>query len=77
MGRICRTTVLVAAAVLAVGNSAEGQENLDVAGVVIDVETRVGIPDVILRVLGTDVSAATDDDGRFVIRGVPAGSWRG
>ena len=51
------------------------QRSVDVPGVVVDVATTQGIPDVVLRVLGTDVSAATDDAGRFVLRGVPAGKW--
>ena len=51
------------------------QVTSDVSGIVIDVDTQTGIPDVILRVLGTDVSAATDAEGHFVIRGVPSGEW--
>lgn len=47
----------------------------DLRGVVIDVETREGIADVILRVLGTDVTAATDDAGEFTLRDVPGGTW--
>ena len=56
-------------------DDAAAQSSLDLNGVVIDVETRAGIPDVILHVLGTDVSAATDDEGNFIIRGVPPGVW--
>lgn len=52
-----------------------GQSTVDVVGVVVDVETRAGIPDVLLRVLGTDVSAASDEQGQFVIRGVLPGDW--
>lgn len=53
----------------------QGQGTNDVPGVVIDVATGAGIPDVIVRLQGTDVSAATDADGRFVLRGVPSGTW--
>lgn len=48
---------------------------VDVPGVVVDVQSGEGIADVILRVAGTDVSAATDRSGRFVLRGVPRGTW--
>ncbi len=51
------------------------QATLDVPGVVLDHETRDGIPDVILRVDGIAVSAATDADGAFVLRDVPTGAW--
>lgn len=54
---------------------AHAQERVDVQGSVVDVDTREGIADVILRVEGTTVSAASDDEGRFVLRGIPPGSW--
>jgi hypothetical protein len=75
------TVQFVAAVMLAVAaasvapNSLAAQATIDLTGVVLDVDSREGIPDVILRVLGTDVSAASDEDGRFTIRGVPAGEW--
>lgn len=47
----------------------------DVDGVVLEASTRTPIQDVILRLEGTDISAASDRSGRFVLRGVPAGSW--
>ncbi|MDT8342131.1 MAG: TonB-dependent receptor plug domain-containing protein [Longimicrobiales bacterium] len=53
----------------------EPPATVDIRGEVLDAATRVGIPDVILRVLGTDVSAATDRDGAFVLRAVPVGRW--
>ena len=51
------------------------QSGQDVPGVVLDASTREGIPDVILRIEGTDISAASDDAGRFVLRDVPLGVW--
>ena len=51
------------------------QERVDVTGRAVDVNTQEGVPDVILRIEGTSVSAASDDQGRFVLRGVPAGEW--
>lgn len=51
------------------------QTPIEVTGVVLDAETRAGIPDVVLRVEGTDVSAASDDGGRFVLRGLEPGEW--
>ncbi|MEJ2538529.1 MAG: carboxypeptidase-like regulatory domain-containing protein [Gemmatimonadota bacterium] len=56
-------------------SAAWAQVGNDVPGVVLEASTRVGIPDVILRIRGTDISAATDGDGRFVLRGVPSGTW--
>lgn len=50
-------------------------QDVDVPGVVQDATTRRGIADVILRVEGTDVSAASDEAGRFVLRSVPPGTW--
>lgn len=61
------------AAGTAVGAAAQSQPGL--SGVVIDVETRIGIPDVVLRIVGTDVSAASDESGRFVLHGATAGDW--
>ena len=40
-----------------------------------DVATGQGIADVVLRVEGTDVSAATDRAGEFMLRGIPPGAW--
>lgn len=65
----------LAATVLLPAGLAGLQRTVDVEGVVLDVETDRGIEDVILRVLGTDVSAASDREGRFVLRGVPSGRW--
>lgn len=52
-----------------------GQAGTDVTGVVLDASTRTGIADVILRLRGTDISAASDAEGRFVLRAVPSGDW--
>ena len=51
------------------------QEGSDVAGVVVDASSGAPIADVILRVRGTVVSAASDAQGRFVLQNVPDGSW--
>lgn len=51
------------------------QQRVDLPGSVVDVATGRGVADVALRVEGTDVSAASDAQGRFVIRGLPAGRW--
>jgi hypothetical protein len=68
---------VLAAAVLAAGlcQPVGAQETADIPGVVVDVATGNGIADVILRLVGTDVSAASDVEGRFVLRGVPGGDW--
>lgn len=67
--------LLLLCALVGPTESAARQTRHDVVGIVIDVDTRAGIGDVILRIVGTDVSAATDEEGRFVIRGVPSGDW--
>ncbi len=67
--------VLLCVALLGAAEAAAAQQTMDVPGVVVDVSTGKGIADVILRVTGTDVSAATDAHGRFVLRGVPGGEW--
>jgi hypothetical protein len=51
------------------------QERLAVRGTVIDTDTRVGIEGVALVVAGTDVSAVTDANGVFVLRGMTQGRW--
>jgi hypothetical protein len=51
------------------------QEAVDVSGVVVDVVTGRALADVALRIEGTDVSAASDDQGRFVLRGLLPGRW--
>jgi hypothetical protein len=64
------------AGLMAVGPApAWAQTGTDIPGVVMDAETRAGIPDVILRLRGTDISAASDARGAFVLRDVPAGTW--
>ena len=65
--------VLVAAGTVAAPASA--QRGSDIPGVVLDAATGQPIVDVILRIEGTDISAASDDDGAFVLRAVPPGTW--
>lgn len=50
------------------------QEATVIAGRVLRAGTGEPVGDAILRVAGTDVSAVSDPDGRFVLRGVPVGS---
>lgn len=59
----------------AVPSVAVGQDEVSLSGVVIDVDTGQGVGDAVLRIVGTDVTAATDSEGRFVVRGVQPGSW--
>ena len=73
---ISRFGALVTAFVLSsLPAPATAQQTMDIPGSVVDVTTGVGVADVVLRVEGTDVSAATDESGRFVLRGVPPGRW--
>lgn len=66
---------LLSAALLSAPIAAGAQTATDVPGVVVDVVTGRGIADVALRIEGTDVSAATDEEGRFLLRGVLPGRW--
>ena len=73
---------IIAAALLAAcgmapvpGAAQDPEEPAEMTGVVIDVDGGTGIGDVILRIDGTSVSAASDESGRFVLRGIPAGIW--
>ncbi len=66
---------LLSAALLSAPIAAGAQTAIDVPGVVVDVVTGRGIADVALRIEGTDVSAATDEQGRFVLRGLLMGRW--
>lgn len=72
---LLRLAVLPCLMTLAAGTPLRAQGTIDVPGVVVDVQTGRGIGDVVLRVEGTDVSAATDTEGRFVLRGLPFGRW--
>jgi len=47
-----------------------------IAGRVVDSASNAPIPNVRVTVVGTNSSATTNDDGRFVLTGVPAGSAR-
>ncbi|MBT8402691.1 MAG: carboxypeptidase-like regulatory domain-containing protein [Gemmatimonadetes bacterium] len=47
----------------------------DIPGVVTDAASGEPIVDAILRIRGTDVSAASDEQGNFLLRAVPAGTW--
>lgn len=74
--RATATGLLLWAAALVGGQMpVAAQVGSDVPGVVLEASTRVGIPDVILRLRGTDISAASDTEGRFVLRDVPSGTW--
>ena len=55
--------------------SIRAQTQVDVPGVVIDAGSRRGLEGVVLRIDGTDVSAASDADGAFVLRGLTFGTW--
>ncbi|NJD19530.1 MAG: carboxypeptidase-like regulatory domain-containing protein [Gemmatimonadetes bacterium] len=50
------------------------QESSVISGRVLGAGTEEPLANVILRVGGTDVSAVSDREGRFVLRGVPVGS---
>jgi outer membrane receptor for ferrienterochelin and colicins len=66
---------LVVALAVACASPAHGQRTRDLPGRVIDVATRQGVSDAVLRLVGTRVSAVTEDDGSFVLEEVPEGRW--
>jgi len=45
-----------------------------VIGQVVNAETKAPLPDVMVLVTGTKLGSTTNADGRFIIRGVPAGA---
>lgn len=72
----CWAAVLLSSLLLGAGvRSLEAQEATHVTGIVIDTSTGEGIADVVLRLRDTDISAASDAQGRFTLRAVPAGTW--
>lgn len=74
--RILAAALLTASCIVPrAGGAQEPSEQAEITGVVIDVDGGAGIGDVIIRIEGTLVSAASDEDGRFVLRGIPAGTW--
>lgn len=73
--RLLAALLLLAAGAPPVALAAQERDRTEVRGVVLDVATGEGIVDVILRVEGTDVTAATDAAGRFTFRGLAPGTW--
>jgi TonB-dependent starch-binding outer membrane protein SusC len=70
-----RCAVFVAALLAAsVGRTLAAQETTAiVSGRVVDADTRAPMVAVTVRVIGSSLQAVTDEQGRFVIRGVPVG----
>jgi TonB-linked SusC/RagA family outer membrane protein len=64
-------------ALLAFANRATAQATTGtIAGRVVDSASNAPIPNVRVTVAGSNAAAVTNDDGRFVLSGVPAGSAR-
>jgi TonB-linked SusC/RagA family outer membrane protein len=64
-------------ALLAFANRATAQATTGtIAGRVVDSTSNAPIPNVRVTVAGSNAAAVTNDDGRFVLTGVPAGSAR-
>ena len=71
-----RIPVLITAVLLATGPAAAQQTDpgrLDVAGLVADASTGEPLAGAAISIEGTALRTLTNDDGRFVLRGVPAG----
>lgn len=69
-----RRLLLVAAWLLFAAAPTAAQETGGVSGRVLDVESLAPIPDVLVRIRSTELSALTGDDGRFRIGGIPIGA---
>ncbi len=61
---------------LSTATSALAQGTGTVAGRVLDADSRAPVATAVVRVTGTVLFAFADDEGRFVLRGVPAGMRR-
>ena len=66
--------LLALVAFLATSLPLQAQESSLLQGSVVDAATGTRVPDVIIRVGGTNVSAVSDAEGRFVLRGLPVGA---
>ena len=66
----CLFVLMVAAPAVA---QAPERERLDVAGIVADATTGEPIAGALIYIQNTSVSTLSNEDGRFVLRGVPAG----
>lgn len=56
--------------------SAQDRESVDVAGLVADAGTGAPISGAVISLDGTRLQALTNEDGRFVLRGIPRGEHR-
>lgn len=55
------------------GPAAAPELPVNLEGQILEMATRAPLPDVQVAVVGTDLATATDAEGRFALRGVPAG----
>lgn len=69
-----RALLLGAAALIGAAGTAWAQGAATIRGTVVDSVSRQPIPGVQLGVIGTSLGAQTDASGRYLIRGVPAGT---
>lgn len=75
MMRLVRPLHLVAVLFLLAPGLARGQNPATtITGRVVDQGAGAGIPGVQVTILGTNVGATTNDEGRYTIRGAPAGA---
>ncbi|MEX2088324.1 MAG: carboxypeptidase-like regulatory domain-containing protein, partial [Bacteroidota bacterium] len=54
---------------------AQAQGNAQISGIVKDDENRQGIPFVNIVIKGTQLGAASDEEGRYIIRAIPPGEY--
>jgi hypothetical protein len=74
-GALACLGLAVLALTLALCAAGSAQETIEVPGVALDASSRRGIEGVVLFVVGTDISAASDENGAFVLRGLGPGRW--
>ncbi|MBC2605882.1 TonB-dependent receptor [Pelagicoccus albus] len=69
------STLFVAVALFSLRASAQEAATGIISGSIIDADFGGGVSDVRIAVLGTDITASSDKDGKFIIGNVPAGEY--
>ncbi len=67
--------MLAPSALLAQGRSTGPVKTQQISGIVLEAGQMVPVPDAVIRVRGEIDATRSGADGRFILRGVPSGSW--
>jgi outer membrane receptor for ferrienterochelin and colicin len=68
-------TVVAMVSIMIIGNFAFAGTTGKIVGTVIDSETKEPIPGAVIQLLGTELGANSDMDGRYMINNVPVGTY--